>query len=330
MTQIVLGASVGEAALGRKIGSRAALWGGVCGTLPDLDVFIPMGSAVADFTYHRSFSHSLFVLAALTPLIVWLILKIHPQTHQLKWCWAMLVYAVFATHVLLDSLTVYGTQIFWPLTEYPVSIGSIFIIDPAYTLPLLVGLLMALILRRGPVGQRANLVGLSLSSAYLVWGLGLQWHLERVAAPALAAQGIEYQRLLVQPTPFNSILWRIVAANDHYYHVGYYSLLDDSDEIRTTRIDSVPALLTGLENHWPVQRLQWFTHGFYSVEQEDGGVVISDLRMGVEPEYVFRFKVASLGNPHPRPLTGDRLPVVRNWDRLPRLWQRIWDAEVDI
>ncbi|NJN47741.1 MAG: metal-dependent hydrolase [Candidatus Competibacteraceae bacterium] len=170
LTQVVLGASVGEAVLGRKTGSRAALWGGICGTLPDLDVFIPMGSAVADFTYHRSFSHSLFVLAALTPLIVWLILKIHPQTHQLKWRWAVLVYAVFATHVLLDSLTVYGTQIFWPLTEYPVSIGSIFIIDPAYTLSLLIGLLVALILRHGPVGQRANLVGLSLSSAYLIWG----------------------------------------------------------------------------------------------------------------------------------------------------------------
>ncbi|NJN47742.1 MAG: hypothetical protein HC808_16120 [Candidatus Competibacteraceae bacterium] len=118
--------------------------------------------------------------------------------------------------------------------------------------------------------------------------------------------------------------------NDHYYHVGYYSLLDDSDEIRTTRIASAPELLTGLETHWPVQRLQWFTHGFYSVEQEGDGIVISDLRMGLEPEYVFRFKVATIGNPHPQLVTSTQLPAVRNWDRLPRLWQRIWDAEVDI
>ena len=95
------------------------MWGAIAGTVPDLDVFIPMGDAVADFTYHRSFSHSLFVLAALTPLFVWLILKIHPQTRGLRIRWGITIYAVFATHVLLDSLTVYGTQIFWPLSEHP-------------------------------------------------------------------------------------------------------------------------------------------------------------------------------------------------------------------
>ena len=76
ITQLALGAAVGEATAGRQVGRRALLWGAICGTLPDLDVFIPLGDAVRDFTYHRSFSHSLFVLAALTPLIVWLILKL--------------------------------------------------------------------------------------------------------------------------------------------------------------------------------------------------------------------------------------------------------------
>jgi inner membrane protein len=137
LTQIALGAAVGEATLGRKVGSRAPLWGAICGTLPDLDVFIPLGDPVSDFTYHRSFSHSLFVLAALTPLVVWLILKIHPQTREHRAGWAALVYLAFATHVLLDSFTVYGTQIFWPLDTTPVGWSTIFIIDPLYTLPLL-------------------------------------------------------------------------------------------------------------------------------------------------------------------------------------------------
>lgn len=330
VTQIALGAALGEAVLGRKVGPRAALWGAICGTLPDLDVFIPLGEAVADFTYHRSFSHSLFVLAALTPLLVWLILKIHPQTRDLKWRWAVLVYAVFATHALLDSLTVYGTQIFWPLTDYPVSIGSIFIIDPAYTLPLLVGVVIALLLRHSPAGHRANLVGLTLSTAYLAWGIGVQGYLEGLATRSLAAQGVDYQRLLVQPAPLNSVLWRIVAVADSHYYVGYHSLLDDSDKLETTRIDSTPELLTGLESHWPVRRLQWFTHGFYSVEREGDGIVISDLRMGIEPHYVFRFKVGEIGNPHPRPVNSSQLPVQRDWDRLPLLWQRIWDSDVEL
>ena len=39
LTQIVLGAAVGEVMLGRKVGNRAILWGAVAGTIPDLDVY---------------------------------------------------------------------------------------------------------------------------------------------------------------------------------------------------------------------------------------------------------------------------------------------------
>lgn len=326
VTQLALGAAVGSALIGRKVGWRATLWGAICGTVPDLDVFIPMGDAVADFTYHRSFSHSLFVLAALTPLFVWLILKIHPQTRDLRFRWGITIYAVFATHVLLDSFTVYGTQIFWPLSEYPVSLGSVFIIDPAYTLPLAVGGLFALVLRHNAKGYRANIVGLILSTLYLAWGLGAQAHVQNLAHESLAKQEIEYQLLLAQPTPFNSILWRVVAVSEDHYRVGYYSLLDDSSEIDTVRTNSAPELLEGLDSHWPVQRLQWFTHGFYTVDSEEGSVVISDLRMGVEPNFAFRFKVAESGNPHPIPRLSTRIPEQRNWERLPSLMRRIWNA----
>ena len=89
LTQLALGAAVGEATLGRRVGNRALAWGAVCGTLPDLDVFIPLGDAVRDFTYHRSASHSLFVLTLLTPVLVWLILKLHPDTLAERRRWAL-------------------------------------------------------------------------------------------------------------------------------------------------------------------------------------------------------------------------------------------------
>ena len=115
ITQITLGAAVGEAVLGKHIGNRAILWGGIFGLLPDLDVLIPFGDAVKDFTYHRGFSHSLFVLTALTPIFVWLVMKVHPSTAQYRNRWFSLVFLSLITHVLLDCLTVYGTQILWPL-----------------------------------------------------------------------------------------------------------------------------------------------------------------------------------------------------------------------
>ena len=325
LTQIALGAAVGEATLGRKVGRRAALWGALCGTLPDLDVFIPFGDAVRDFTYHRGFSHSMFVLAALTPFIVWLIVRLHPQTAPYRRGWAALVYLVLATHVLLDSFTIYGTQIFWPFYTTPMTWGTIFIIDPAYTLPLLVGVTCTLIARRDrDWGYRMNAAGLVLSSLYLAWTVGAKLYVDGVVREALERQGIAYEKLLVLAGPFNTVLWRAVVMHEDGYREGWYSLLDHNRDMRFTVASSDPGLLRGIEDHWPVQRLQWFTKGFYSVSRSGDDVLITDLRMGWEPEYVFRFRVGEIGNPHARALTPELLRVVRTPERLKWTMRRIW------
>ncbi len=61
ITQIVLGAAVGEVVMGKKAGNRAMLWGGIAGTIPDLDV---LANLVADdltaLAFHRGISHSFF------------------------------------------------------------------------------------------------------------------------------------------------------------------------------------------------------------------------------------------------------------------------------
>ena len=330
LTQLALGAAVGEASIGRQVGNKAILWGAVLGTLPDLDVFIPLGGPVEDFTYHRSFSHSLFVLALLTPLMVWLILKLHPQTREHRGRWALMVYLVFATHVLLDSFTVYGTQIFWPIIMTPQSWSTLFIIDPSYTLPLLVGVIAALVMsRRHDRGHLVNTVGLALSTLYLAWSLGAKLYVESVARDSLARQGIEYQRLLSTPAPFNTLLWRLVAMGDDGYFEGYYSFLDGHPEVSGQHHNSRVELLESLAGHWPVARLQWFTHGFYKVSEEEDAVVISDLRMGLEGDYVFRFQVGEMNNPHPRPVTARRMQDgPRNTGRLARVWDRLWDPGV--
>lgn len=324
LTQLTLGAAVGEAVLGRHVGRRALLWGALCGTLPDLDVFVPLGDAVRDFTYHRGASHSLFVLAALTPLLVWLILKIHRQTRELRMRWALLVYLVFATHVLLDSLTVYGTQILWPLPVPPVTWATIFIIDPIYTVPLLLGVIAALVLsRESPRGHRLNGVGLALSTAYLAWGIGAKLHVNAVVEDQLARAQPPHERYIAIPTPFNTLLWRVLVMNEGGYAEGYYSLLDRARPIELTAYPSRSELLNGLQEEWAVQRLQWFTKGFYAVSREGDAVVITDLRMGLEPDYFFRFQVGEVHNPHSVPVPNLRLPAERRMDRLGELWERL-------
>ena len=110
------------------------LWGAALGTIPDLDVLIPLGDPVSNFTYHRSVSHSIFVLGLLTPLITWALSKIKLFRSISRLYLAYAVYACFVTHVLLDCFTVYGTQIFWPFDSTPASWSSLFIVDPLYTL----------------------------------------------------------------------------------------------------------------------------------------------------------------------------------------------------
>lgn len=328
LTQLALGAAVGEAVAGRQVGRRALLWGAICGTLPDLDVFISFGDAVRDFTYHRSASHSLFVLAALTPFVVWLILKLHSGTYDQRRRWLVLVYLVFTTHVLLDSFTVYGTQILWPFVTIPMTWSTIFIIDPVYTLPLLIGVIIALIAARNrTLGHTANTIGLVLSTGYLLWTVGAKLYVEQVTRHALAIEQISYSKVLTTPAPFTSLMWRVLVINETHYYEGFYSLFDGDVSIRFEQHPRSLALVDPLRESWPVQRLQWFTKDFYAVSIQEGNIIITDLRMGIEPEYVFRFKVGEVANPHPRPVPVQRMASVRNFDRLPWLWARIWDPQ---
>ncbi|HOY73332.1 MAG TPA: metal-dependent hydrolase, partial [Tenuifilaceae bacterium] len=69
LTHIVLGAVVGEAAVGKKMGNKALVYGAIAGSLPDFDVFVARFFDPVDALFvHRGFSHSLFLLVILAPL----------------------------------------------------------------------------------------------------------------------------------------------------------------------------------------------------------------------------------------------------------------------
>jgi inner membrane protein len=74
LSQLALGAAVGVAVMGRRTAVwKAAVWGAVCGTLPDLDVVIDYGDPIRNMTLHRAESHAFFYLTLLSPLLAWLI-----------------------------------------------------------------------------------------------------------------------------------------------------------------------------------------------------------------------------------------------------------------
>lgn len=327
LSQIALGAAVGIAVMGRRTSlGRAALWGAVCGTLPDLDALINHGDAVRNMTLHRGESHAPFYLFCVAPVIAAGIARFHREWEQFRWWWLMVALALI-THPLLDVMTVYGTQLALPFTNYPFGVGSIFIIDPLYTLPLLVGVIVALRWSNDR-GLRWNRYGLALSTLYLIWGVVQQHEVRKFAEVQLRAQGEPVQRLLVSPTAFNSLLWRIVAVTPDGYLEGYRSLFDGSTPIVFEPFARHMALYEPLRSHDPVQRVAAFSHGFFEMTERDGLIRIGDLRMGQAPYYFFTFVVGARdGNGEIQPVfpplpVGERPPTgaVLGW-----MWQRLSD-----
>ena len=361
LTQAALGAAVGTAVLGRRAGPRAALWGAVLGTLPDLDVLFSHGDPVRDFTFHRAETHALFWLTLVSPLLGWLLARLN-RDRQAWVRWSLLAWLALVTHALLDAFTVYGTQLLLPFSDYPVGLGSVFIIDPLYTVPLPAGLVTALAWRRTrpEAAARANAAGLLVSTAYLAWGVAAQAHVEGEVHRSLAATPLEAGRVLVTPTPFNTLLWRVVVMDDRGYHEGYRSLLDDGEEVPLSFHASRSDLLEPLRDEWAVRRLAWFSKGFYGVREAPADVaaivgsagtlpqlmgavpvaaadtvtpgdpgarlVMSDLRMGQTPFFVFSFVVGSVHAGSVTPLASLQVPTQRPpREALGWIWRRIRD-----
>ena len=325
LTQLTFGAAVGEAVLGHKVGRKAMLWGGLLGTLPDLDVFIPLDGPVERFVDHRGFSHSLFLLALASPLLAWLIARVHSATREHFKGWWLLTFLVLESSVLLDFLTVYGTQILWPFDTTPRAWPVFFIVDPLFTVPLVIGCLAALRWSgRTRLGHRLNAIALALSMVYMLWAFGARELVVHRVREKLADQNVEYSRLIATPAPFNTFLWRFVGMDHEVYFETYSSIFDGDAPLLVNHHPRNPELLLGLEQHPPVVKLRWFTRGWYAVDNEQADIVVTDLRMGSEPNYVFRFKVARAGNPHPWPVEGEQLQADLDWNQLLWIWERIW------
>ncbi len=291
VTQALLGAAVGGCAAGRKAGWRGFAWGAALGTLPDLDSLIDYGGPVADFVSHRGYSHAIAVHTVLAPIAGWCLYRLHGRWRGGLARWTLTVWLVWISHALLDAATIYGTRIGLPFTAEAVGLGSIFIIDPAFSLPLLLGLAGVCAWRWCPRrAYAANAIGLALAGAYLATTVGLQAAVEARAHAAAERAGLPSERLLATPTPFNAYLWRIVVVGADHHWEGFYRV-GLGEAITFQRYPRRVELIADLADHAPVARLRAFTDGFYTVLERDRNVVMADLRMGQNGYYAFAFTV---------------------------------------
>jgi inner membrane protein len=291
VTQVLLGASISVAVMGRRTALwKSAVWGGVAGLLPDLDVLLDHGDPILNMIRHRAETHALLLLTLLAFPLAWVVSRVHRQPQRYgRWWWALMLALV--THPLLDLMTVYGTQVFQPFTDEAYGLGSMFIVDPAYSLPLLVGVVAAFRVQTVGRALRINGWALALSTVYLAWSALGQALVTQHARQSLQAQGLPSQTLLVTPAPLSTLIWRVVAVDGDRFHEGFYALMDGGRPMRFVAHDRGAALAAQNANHPQLQRLARFTDGFYKVADVNGQLVVTDLRMGQEPDYVFVFDI---------------------------------------
>lgn len=370
ITQAALGAAMGGAVLGKKMGNRALIIGGVAGTIPDLDVIsrLFIDHEVYGLLYHRGLTHSILFTLVAAPLFAWLACQYYEKKIYAKhwmqavWAvwwslfyliilgafvglsywtghwvpialtgalgvgayflgktlrfnyrnphslaveasfksWTLMFFLAFLTHWLIDACTAYGTQIFEPFSSYRVAFNNIFIVDPLYTGPLLIGIGAALFIKSVKKRATWNYIGIALSTFYMAFTFYAKSLADGVIADNLDQQGIEYTEFISYPSIANCILWQTTVVTDDAYYFGLYSLLDKEPKVEFMKLPKNHELLGAYKDNELVKILLWFAQGYYNVTQnEDGTLQLNNLRFGLmggglmdlKDPYVFKFRV---------------------------------------
>lgn len=295
LTQIVLGAAVGEAVLGKKVGNKAILYGAIVGTIPDLDVIANFFTdTITAIEIHRGVTHSILFAVVMAPVFGWFISKIERKSPANWKDWSRLMFWGLITHGFLDAFTTWGTQLFWPI-HYPVSIQSIFVIDPLYTLPFLVFVILTMFQKRtSPKRKKYNRLGLIVSSSYLALTLVVKGITYQKFSQALDEQNITYLQMQNKPGPLNIILWYANVETEDAFLIGSYSFFD-TRPIQFHAFAKDHHLLGDWKEKRNMQRLIKITEGWYTITERDGELFLNDLRFGLlnsdpsNPDFAFSY-----------------------------------------
>ena len=287
LTQIILGAACGEIVLGKKIGNKALLFGAIGGTIPDLDVFIGKllyNNEIQAMAFHRGFMHSILFAILGSFFFGWITYRLYntgkrTNSTNLKGWITLFFWAIF-THPLLDCFTPYGTQLFAPFSNYRVAFNNISVVDPLYTLPFLICMIVVLFFKRTDSKRlKWTKAGIYISSFYMLFTLGNKIYIDSVFKKSFNKAGIAFDRFSAQPSILNTILWYAVAETKDKYYLTFYSLLDKSATAnKIITIDKDHNLVD--MNDENLKTLAWFSNNYYKISKKDkiGTYKYTDLR----------------------------------------------------
>lgn len=281
LTQAALGAAVGHACWQHQLGRKALVTGTLLGTLPDLDVVIyPVLDEVQRLYWHRGESHSVWFLLLGSIALGWL-LKRSRTSQQLTLYQAVTgVFLILSTHVLIDLFNVYGTQLLAPLSRQSFSLNNMYIIDPLFTAPLLIGTIGAYAVNKKTAARWINHLGLLAAVVYAAWSFTGQAVADQKFREALAELDYEVGRQVTSTGPLTTLLWRHLAETPEGFLLGYWSWLDDANrDIRFQFIPRNAKVVESVRYSRPFETVTWFSRGWwFAVQNDQQTATVVDIR----------------------------------------------------
>ncbi|MCK4674417.1 MAG: metal-dependent hydrolase [Gammaproteobacteria bacterium] len=288
ISQAAFGASLSQSFAKNKSKQRSALLvGALSGMAPDLDVLISSTDDPLLFLeFHRQFTHSLVFIpfgALLCALVFYPFIKSKLSFLQI-YTFAFLGYA---THGLLDACTSYGTQLFWPFSSERIAWNTVSIIDPLFTLPVVIFILLA--------AYRKNVRYARIAFAYAVifLSLGIMQNnrAEKVLYQLAEQRGHQVERVQVKPSFANRHVWKLIYEFDGRYYVDAVRLLWDTEYIRGSSIQKLdvkrdyPWLPEDSQQAMDIERFRWFSDDYLAVSTENGRLIM-DVRYSYLPNRI--------------------------------------------
>lgn len=290
LTHATLGAAAAALISTRGNVRLAIAVGAAAAAVPDLDVLIKSeADPLLNLQYHRHFTHALVVAPLIGLLMAWLFKIVFFWKQWPFWDLARFGIGGALTHGLLDACTSYGTSLYWPFSEYRESWEIVSVIDPLFTVPLLVLVVITLF------GRRPNFarVGLLWCLAYLTFGIYQRERAEAFTQELAVSRGHVATEVTVRPSFGNTVLWRILYRYGDRYYVDAVRILPgtapvhhpgDTVEVFTRGGARVGAGVdTTLAND--IERFRHFSQGFLYIYPGDPRVV-GDLRYALFPDSI--------------------------------------------
>lgn len=294
LTHMALGACIGQAIGYKKFGSKALLFGAVAAGLPDIDVmWTPLTGEYGGWKYHRHVTHALWFAPIIGVLMGWGLWKHYAREfgRDVKdlWSWIAIMVVACFSHPILDFCTIYGTQLLAPFSDRRFEISSVSIIDPFYSMILIVGLLTVAFAKGRKYARVAACIAILMTSSYLVYGVYINKQAVNIASAQLSEQGVSTVKVEAFTTIFQPYVRRIVAREPAGVRVGFVSTFAPSQIYWSCRKDIADDIKRAILATNDAQVFDWFTNSHLSFAETriKNEYMVSDIRYGVPGESVF-------------------------------------------